>query len=170
MASDETLECVESAMDERIARLTTPEECDRFARDVEVHLPEVAKEARLRGIELRTDVRAAALGVNGKVEREALRAIYAYEAALFKKHGKRVCASRTWQMVKKYGVIAAVERAVNRKTDAAGYLALVEMNLRELAFEEIVLRYPSHFSPDAVRRSQERLSKWQESSPHLSRN
>lgn len=40
-------------MDERVARLTTPEECEQFAQSVEAQSPELALEARRRAVELR---------------------------------------------------------------------------------------------------------------------
>ncbi len=149
-------------MDERVARLTTAEECEQFARNVEERKPELAREARRRGVELRADFRAKTLGVSSAVEREALRAIFAYEETLFKKHGRRQPASYTWRMVEDLGLTGAVERAVNRSVDASGYLALAEIGMQDITFEAVVLRHPEHFSPDAVRRSAERLKDWQQ--------
>jgi hypothetical protein len=149
-------------MDERVARLTTPEDCEQFARNVQKDHPALAQEARRRAIELRADARAKSLGLNGPVEKEALQAIYAYEEVLSKKNGKRTAASRTWQMVKRHGIIGAVERAVNRATDASGYLALAEMKMQDITFEAVVLRHPDHFNTEAVQRSTERLKGWQE--------
>lgn len=79
-------------MDERISRLTTPEECEQVALNVETRLPELAREARRRAVELR----AAAHGAITDAEREALEAVYAYERVLSKTKGKNVRASRTW--------------------------------------------------------------------------
>lgn len=62
-------------------------------------------------------------------------------------------------MVTRHGILGAVERAVNRKDKTIGYTALVEMGLEGYAFEAVVLRYPSLFSPEAVKRSQARISK-----------
>jgi hypothetical protein len=149
-------------MDECIARLTTPENCEQFARNVQNDHPELAQQARRRAVELRADAHATKLGVTNAVEREALRVIYAYEEILFKKHGRKVRANYTWRMVKDHGIIGAVERAVNRPTDASGYLALVEMNMQDIAFEAVVLRHPDHFSAEAVQRSAQRLKEWQE--------
>src|SRR5687767_2603022 len=105
-------------MDERIARLTTPEECEQLALNVEKRLPELAIAARRRAVELR----AAAHNAHTAVEREALEAVYAYERALFAKHRKNIRASRTWQMIRRHGILAAVERVVSREADSAGYL------------------------------------------------
>lgn len=149
-------------MDERVARLTTPEDCEQFARSIDEHYPDLAQQAHRRAAELRADARAKTLGLNGPSEREALQVIYAYEYVLSKKKGKRTPASRTWQMVQRRGIIGAVERLVKRRTVTPGYLTLVEMKMQDITFEAVVLRYPDHFSADAVRRSTERLKVWQE--------
>jgi hypothetical protein len=144
-------------MDERIARLTTPEECEQLALNVESRLPELAREARRRAVELR----AAAHGAISEVEREALEAVYAYEKVLSVTKGKNIRAARTWQMIKRHGIIIAVERAVNRPKETAGYKALVGMGMQDFAFEAVICRHPSVFSPTALERSKERLKEWQ---------
>lgn len=141
-------------MDERVARLKTPEACEQFAINVEERgKPELAAEARRRAVELR----AAAHGASTAVEREALEAVYAYERVLFARHGRKTTASRTWPMIDRYGIIKAVERIVRRKKETAGYTALVTMGLQDMAFEAVVLRHPEVFSKEAVEQSRERL-------------
>ncbi len=143
-------------MDERIAELKTPEDCEQFAAKVLAQLPALAQAACRRAVELR----AAAHGAAEVTEREALEAVYAYERVLSERRGKKIRASRTWQMIHRYGIIEAVERAVNRRADPSGYTALAEMGMQDLAFEAIVLRHPGVFSPEAVARSAERLRGW----------
>ena len=143
-------------MDERISRLTTPEECEQVALNVETRLPELAREARRRAVELR----AASHGATSEAEQEALEAVYAYEKVLSVTKGKNVRASRTWQMIKRHGIIIAVERAVNRPKETVGYKALVDMGMQDFAFEAVVCRHPDVFSPEALKRSQERLKDW----------
>jgi hypothetical protein len=144
-------------MDDRVAKLKTPEDCERFAKNARDHdRPDLADEARRRAVELR----AAAHHAVSEAEKEALKAIYAYEEALSRKNGKRTRANRTWQMIKRHGLIASVERAVNRPTETAGYRMLKEMGLQDLAFEAIVIRYPDLFSEEARVRCAERLEEW----------
>jgi hypothetical protein len=143
-------------MDERVARLETPEECEQFAVNVADRMPELTLAARRRAVELR----AALHGATSDAEREALQAVYAYERVLSEKHGKTVRAVRTWQMIKRHGIIKAVERAVDRPDETIGYTALIEMGMSDFAFEAVVCRHPSVFSADALKRSQERLKKW----------
>ena len=85
---------------------------------------------------------------------------YAYERALYHKHGRNIRASRTWQMIKKHGIIEAIDQVVKRKADSAGYKALVEMGMKDLAFEVVVLKHPELFTQDAVAQSKERLTNW----------
>jgi hypothetical protein len=139
-------------MDPRVARLTTPDECVQLA----INAPELADDARVRAIQLR----AASHGANSDAEREAIEAVYAYEEVLSRIRGKKVRASRTWQMIKRHGILPAVERAVDRADETAGYTALVEMGLEKFAFEAVILRHPTVFSAKAVERSEERRKEW----------
>jgi hypothetical protein len=144
-------------MDERVMKLKTPEECEVFARNVaERGRSDLAQQAVKRAVELR----AASYGAKTMAEQECLRAIYAYEELLTKKNGRRTKASRTWQMIHRHGILPAAERAVNREAPTQGYKALIEMGLQEYAFEAVILRYPKLFSPEAVRRSTERMKEW----------
>jgi len=139
-------------------RLTTAEECESLANNVQKSNPALATEARRRAVELR----AAKHGAKTVAEQEALRSVYAYEEGLSKKRGRRTRASRTWQMIDRHGIIGAVERAVNRKEETTGYTLLHEMGMDDFAFEVVVVRYPNLFSPEAVTRSQARIDKWKD--------
>ena len=144
-------------MDERVKRIKTPEDCEKFARNaIERGYGGLAIEAGQRAVELR----AEKYGAQSAAEKEAVQAVYAYEEVLTKKNGKRTRASRTWQMIKRHGILEAVERAVNRTTETQGYTSLIEMGLEEYAFEAVILRYPELFSKEAVAISEERLSSW----------
>lgn len=91
------------------------------------------------------------------MELDLLKAVYAYEEGLSERKGRRTCAARTWQMIRRHGIIKAAERAVDRPIETAGYKVLVEMGLQEFTFESVIVRYPSEFSEDAVARSKARL-------------
>src|SRR5262245_21228844 len=108
-------------MDEKVARLKTPEECGQFIKNVEEKYPELAREARRRAVELR----AAAHGATNAAEKEALQAVYAYEELLSNGRGKRIRATRTWQMIQRRGIMGAVEQLVQRKDVTSGYRELV---------------------------------------------
>lgn len=144
-------------MDERIKRLDTPKKCEIFARNATKHgRPDLAQEALQRAIEIRADEH----GAGTSAEREVLRAIYAYEELLTNKNGRRTRANRTWQMIKRHGIVEAAERAVKRDVAPQGYTLLEEIGLQEYAFEAVILRYPEVFSDEAKRISQERLKDW----------
>ena len=144
-------------MDDRVKKLKDARECEAFARNaLALGRPDLAAEARRRAVELR----AATYGASSQAERECLEAVYAYEEILFDKHGKRVKASRTWQMIKRHGIIAAIEQAVDRPDGTAGFSALKNVGLENFAFEAVVLRHSALFSEGAVKRSRERMAQF----------
>ncbi|MBP8696432.1 MAG: hypothetical protein KBH73_08215 [Syntrophobacterales bacterium] len=136
-------------MKDVIDTLETPAECDQLIKNVETRNPELAKRARRKKVQLL----AIAHGAESDAEREALQAVYAYEEILTRKNRRKTRASRTWQMIDRWGIIGAIERAVNRPEETYGYKALVEMGMQEYAFEAVILRYPQFFSKAAIDRS-----------------
>ena len=144
-------------MDDRVKKLDTPAKCETFARNcIERGRQDLAQEAKARAVQLRAEEH----GAETDAEREALEAIYAYEEVLSANRGKKTRASRTWQMINRHGITDAVERALNRPTDAQGYQALVDLGLEEYSFENVVLRYPGVFSEQALEIAGERLEHW----------
>ncbi len=117
---------------------------------------DLAVEARKRAIELR----ALVYGAPTEAERECIEAIYAYEQMLSVKNGKKTRAFRTWQLIKKHGIIETVERTVTREDDLAAYDLLSKQALEDYTFEGIVLRHPDLFSPEALGHSQRRMAEW----------
>ena len=148
-------------MDETIAKFTTPESCEQFALNVQDRDPERAKEARRRAVELR----ALQHGAETTAERECLEAVYAYERVLSDTKGKKVRASRTWQMIERRGLIPAVEYLVTRTAETTGYKALASMGMQDKLFEMVVLRHPENFSHEAQAASKRRLRQWGFSAP-----
>ena len=145
-------------MDDRVKNLRTPAECEIFAKNaLERGRPDLAEEAGGRWVQFK----AEAHGAESKAEIEALQGIYAYEKVLQHRNGKKVSAAKTWQMVKRHGVIEAVERAVNRKSETQEYTSLAEVGLQEFAFEAIIVRYPNLFSESAVQISKDRMKDWE---------
>ena len=144
-------------MDERVKKINSPKKCEIFAKNcIDRGRQDLAAQARQRAVQLR----AEAYGAKSDAEKEALEAIYAYEEVLSKRNGKRTRANRTWQMIGRHGIIGAVERAVNRPAETAGYKALVEMGLENFAFETVIVRYPDLFSDEALQISRERITQW----------
>jgi hypothetical protein len=130
----------------------------QLAKNVIERNPNLAKEARRRAIELR----AISHGSTREVEFELLKALYAYEEVLTEKNKKTTHAARTWQMIKRHGIIVAAERAVDRTIEPNGYKVLVEMGMHDLTFEAVIVRYPDEFNKEVVMRAQERFKKLSE--------
>lgn len=145
-------------MEDIISKLKTPAQCIQLAKNVIERNPALAKEARRRAVELR----AIAFGSTKEVELELLKALYAYEEVLTEKNKKTTRASRTWQMINKYGIIKAVERAVDRPIEPNGYKVLVKMGMQDLTFESVIVNYQNAFNPEVVMRAKERLKKLSE--------
>lgn len=142
-------------MDHRVARLKTVEDCKHFADNaLQRGEPQLAEQARERAIQ----IRAASHGAQTQVEYECLQAVYAYEEVLSQKNGKRQPAARTWQMIKKHGIIAAVEGVVMRPQDTQGFSALKNMGLIAYAFESVVLKHPASFRDEAVEMARKRMN------------
>lgn len=145
-------------MDERVKSLDTPKKCEIFANNaLNAGREDLAKQAKERAIQLKAET----YGAETSAEKEAIKAVYAYEEVLSANNGKKTRASRTWPMIQKYGIINAVERAVNRKAETKGYTVLLEMGLEAYAFEAVILRYPDQFSESAVEISRQRMSEWE---------
>ncbi len=101
--------------------------------------------------------RAAAHKPPTAVEREAYEAVYAYEEAATKLNGRTTRASRTWPVIAKKGVIAAIEGIVTRKKETPAYRKLAEMGMEDMSFEAVVLRHPEAFTEKAIAASAARL-------------
>lgn len=141
-------------MDPRVSKLRTVIDCESFAVNArERGAPALADQARKRAVQIRAD----AHGARSDVERECLLAVYAYEEVLSAQKGKRQPASRTWQMIKRLGIIPAVERVVTKREVSSGFTALADMDLMEFAFEAVILRHPESFSAEARAMSAQRL-------------
>ena len=125
----------------------------QLAKNVRDRNPDLARKARRRAVELR----AISYGNKNEVELELLKALYAYEEVLSEKNKRKTRAARTWQMIKRHGIIGAAERAVNREIEPAGYKVLVEMGMHDLTFEAVIVRYPDTFNQEVVSRAKSRL-------------
>jgi hypothetical protein len=143
--------------DDRINRLKTPQECEIFSRNVtERGFPELAARARRRAVQLQ----AAAHDVESEAERDGLQAVYAYEQALSRARRKRTRATGAWRMIKRRGIIEAIQSLTNRQAGETDYANLRETGLQDLSFESIVVKHASAFDADTVRRCEDRLAAW----------
>ena len=140
----------------QIAKLRTVADCEQLARNAGAERPDIAAAARKRLIELR----AIEYGAESAAELDCLKALYAYEEVLRDRHGRRQPASYTRRMFKEHGVLKAVDLLVSKKKETAGYAALIEVGLHDYAFEAVVVRHPTLFSPIAVAQSTARMADW----------
>lgn len=142
-------------MNDIVSKMKTPEECAILEKNaMDRGREDIALAARKRQVQLR----ALKYGAQTDVERECLEAIFAYEQSLSTRNGRKTRESRTWGMIERHGIIPAVERAVNRKEETAGYTVLVDMGLEEYAFEAVILKHPELFSHEVVAISRERVA------------
>ena len=96
-------------MDYRVERLRTPAECESFAQNATArNHPDLALEARRKAIHLRASTHEP----GSPLEAEGFAAVYAYELLLTRRNGKKTRATGTWQAIKRYGIIEAVQRAM----------------------------------------------------------
>lgn len=108
-------------MDERIKNLDTPKKCEIFAKNaLNVGGEDLVKQAKERAIHLK----AENYGAKTSAEKEAIKAVYAYEEVLSAKNGKKTRASRTWPMIQKYGIINAEPPRLYRRLDCLSQAAL----------------------------------------------
>ena len=82
-------------------------------------------------------------------------AVFAVEEVRSTK-SRRAHASRTWQSIKKHGILPTVERVVARTKETEGYSSLVAAGMDDFTFEAVVLRHPALFAPETVERAGER--------------
>jgi hypothetical protein len=141
-------------MDYRVARLRTPAECAIFASNARArNHPELALAAQRKAI----DLQVATHTTGSALEAEGLAAVYAYEALLTRRNGKKTRATGTWQAVKRYWIIEAVQRAVCRPPEPAA-ITLRDLGLQDLAFEALVVRHEASFSAAAIEVAKARLA------------
>jgi hypothetical protein len=142
-------------MDRRVERLRTPAECEIFARNAaDRNRPDLVLEAHRKAV----DLKVATHEPSSPLEAEGLATVYAHEALLKHQSGKKIRATATWDAIKRYGIIEAIQRAVSKRADADSVTALRDLGLESLAFEAFVLRHESSFSEAAVKLSKERLA------------
>jgi hypothetical protein len=140
-------------MEDRLTRLKTPEDCELVASNVAAKDPVYARQLVRRAVVLHANKH----NVTSPVEQDALEALYANERALAEDRGKKVSATRMTTMIKRRGIIAAVERIVTQKQETEGYETLTRLGMEDKRFEAVVLRHPDAFSADAVAQSKTRL-------------
>lgn len=129
-------------MHELVLRIKDPELCYVFARNATQRgHPELALQAHRRAV----DLRAEAHPTDGDAELAAVRAIYAYEEALGYIKGKRTRATGTWQLVRRQGLMAAVQKRLASRDSEDIVPVLRELGLEDYSFAAVHKEYPAAF-------------------------
>lgn len=92
------------------------------------------------------------------LHREFYETLAAYEQLLSEKNGRATRASRTRMKLRSKGVVACLEDWAKSKEPTEGFELLVANELVEMTGEQIVLKYPDQFSPEAVAAAKARLA------------
>lgn len=126
-------------MHELVERIQKPELCYVFATNATRRgHPELALQAYRRAVDLRAEQHET----ESETDRDALRAIYAYEEALSFNKGKRTRATGTWQMVNKNGLLSAIHRRLQSGSSNDVMPALQELGMEDYSFEAFAQRHP----------------------------
>jgi hypothetical protein len=129
-------------MHELVMRIKDPDLCAVFAENaVKRGHPELATQALRRAV----DLRAEDYGTTSPAELAAVRAIYAYEAALTFNKGKRTRATGTWQMVSRQGIFAAIAKRMEGRNAVDLTPALDELGMADYSFTAVRDLYPEAF-------------------------
>ena len=125
-------------MHELVERIKEPELCYVFARNASKRgHPELALQAYRRAV----DLRAEQHGTETEAEFAAARAIYAYEEALGYSKGKRTRATGTWQMVNRFGLLAAIRKRIESRSGDDMLPVLTELGMEDYCFDAVASAY-----------------------------
>ena len=86
-----------------------------------------------------------------------MQAIYAFEEVQSQARGKKVRASRTWQSIKRDGILPTVEKVVAKRRATEAYDALIEAGMSDFTFEAVVVNHPEAFLATTVENAKARL-------------
>lgn len=87
-------------------------------------------------------------------------AVRVYEEFLAYKHdGKRISASRTKAMIKRWGEKEAVRRTVTNLTMSTGLELLAKYDRLDCAYEQVILDFPDQFEASVIAKARENLAR-----------
>ncbi|RLQ23048.1 hypothetical protein DWB85_03460 [Seongchinamella sediminis] len=134
-------------MHELVQRIKEPELCYVFARNANKRgHPELALQAYRRAVDLRAEQHETATDA----EFAAARAIYAYEEALGYSKGKRTRATGTWQMVNRYGLLAAIQKRIESRSGDQILPVLQELGMEDYSFDAVASAYDAEIQQAAA--------------------
>ena len=125
-------------MHELVLRINKPELCYVFARNATARGHEdLALQAYRRAV----DLRAEEHGPQTEAELMAYKAFYAYEEAMSHGQRKRRRATGSWQLVNRYGVLAALQRRVDSKYAEESLPILKQLGMEDYSFRAVADRH-----------------------------
>ena len=133
------------------------------ARILDADVPEIVaaidkRLGELGEVDLRSAIRKP-LGDLTLAER-VHEAVRVYEQFLAYKHGgKRIAASRTRTMIKRWGEKEAVRRTVTNMTMSTGLELLAKYDRLDCAYEQIILDFPDEFEAVLIFKAQQNLAR-----------
>ncbi len=114
---------------------------------------DLAKQARQRSVEIRVQE----YGSKNNVEFQCLSALFSYDDAMYK-YDKTAYKGKILPIIKKYGIVRAVENLINHLYEPNYFKILIEMGLEAHSIESVVVNFPIVFSTTAVLKAHQCLS------------
>ena len=134
-----------------------------------VDAPEVIAAIDERLEELGETALRAAIGrplANLSLIERVQEAVRVYETFLAFKHGgKRIAASRTRSMIKRWGEKEAVRRTVTNLNMSTGLDLLAKYGRVDCAYEQIILDFPAEFDPVLIAKAKANLARLSSQTP-----
>jgi hypothetical protein len=131
-------------------------------RMVAAEAPEIVAAIDERFTQLGEQALRGAIGrplVNMTLIERVQEAVRVYEEFLAYKHdGKRIAASRTRSMIKRWGEKEAVRRTVTNLTMSTGLELLAKYNRLDCAYEQIILDFPDEFDSALIAKAHANLA------------
>lgn len=133
------------------------------ARMVEVNASDIVAAIDLRLSQLSENVLRERVGkslVDMTLAERVYEAVRVYEEFLAHKHGgRRIRASRTKEMIKRWGEKEAVRRTVANLDMSNGLELLARFDRLDCAYEQIILDFPGEFDPELVAKAKANLTR-----------
>ncbi|MEM0952779.1 MAG: hypothetical protein AAGI24_01455 [Pseudomonadota bacterium] len=124
-------------MNELVTRIEKAELCYVFADNA---LRRGRRDLAIEAYRHAVDLRAAEHVDVTEDERLALKAFYAYEEALSYGERRRKCATGTWQLVKKHGILEALKKRLASRSVDDMDARLKKLDMQDYSIRAVALR------------------------------
>ncbi len=150
--------------DSRVEKIQTPEKCEIFIKNARrLGRNDLAEQAKIKKVHLRSQIFNREFNVTDHVDKAIVDALIAYEEVLLAKHNKNQPATKLRQSIKSNGLKEAAIRAVSKKKETKGYIALKELGLEQYTFEAVIAKHPEAFDSKTIAYAKQRLLDFQHS-------